>query len=387
MPRLYIDGSAISLTHKGVGRYSYELCRRVIERLGGEWNIDMIVYTADIPTDLKENRKVSLIQIPAMSDLRHNLWWLPQHLRTRKYDVLLKPMESTGIRYGLPTITVCHDVQELIDKVASLQQSRRRMFVDYIKGKFKSINLRNSSVVVCNSIFTRDAAASWYKFNKANSVIGYCGVDHRFFESSDEFRAGVKDKRLNLNNFILTFATGDARENYNLLPELLSQMRLHGCNSKLVIAGIQEDGDYVKDMEYRLKALGLQPDVDYQLIGFIGEDRFDDLVELYSEADLYLELSGHEGFGMQLAEAMACGTTCISSGSGALTEVGAGFDIRISSFDHDHIAKTILKCYSDNLHIRDNHRQIDYVRTRYTWDAVADLVVGKILLLNDQSVQ
>ena len=259
------------------------------------------------------------------------------------------------------------------------------MIIDYIKLIFKSRNLRNSSVVVCNSVFTRDTAAHWYNFNVAKSVIGYCGVDNKFFELSAEFRKGIKDKRFNLSDFILTFATGDARENYNLLPELLSKLRLNGCNSKLIIAGVEEDGEYVKLMENRLMKLGMQSGIDYQLIGFIGEERLNDLVELYTEADFYLELSGHEGFGMQLAEAMACGTTCISSGNGALTEVGAGFDLRISLLDIDQIAKTITNSYMDKKHLRDNNRQINYVRTHYTWDAVADLVVDKILSLNAQA--
>jgi glycosyltransferase involved in cell wall biosynthesis len=379
---LYIDGSAISLENKGVGRYSYELSRRVADRLGGGWEIDIIVYTDNVPAGLKENRKVNIIKIPAMSDLQHNLWWLPQHIKKRKYDLLLKPMESSGIKYGVPTVTVCHDVQELIDRAAGLQPLPHRMLINYIKAKFKSINLRNSDAVVCNSIFTRNAAASWYKFDAAKSIIGYCGVDDRFFESSDGFRVGNKNKQLNLSGFILTFATGDARENHSLLPELLSKMRMHGCNSKLVIAGIRERGDYVKLVESRLRELKFQPDVDYQFIGFIGEERLDDLVELYTAADFYLELSGHEGFGMQLAEAMACGTTCISSGSGALTEVGAGFDIRLSSFDPDHIAGTMVNSYNDKLHMRDNRNQIDYVRTHYAWDSVANSVVGKILSLS-----
>lgn len=382
MPRLYIDGSAISLANKGVGRYSYELCRRVIDRLGSEWEIDVVVYTADIPKGLKENRKINLIEAPVMSDLKHNLWWLPQQLGKRKYDLLLKPMESCGIRYNVPTVTVCHDVQELIDRVAGITPLPHRMFIRYIKAKFKSINLRNSNVVVCNSIFTRDAAASWYKFDKAKSVIGYCGVDDRFFEFSEGFITGSRNKRFNLGGFILTFATGDARENYSLLPEVLSKMKALGCNVMLVIAGIRDNANYVRAMEAKLNELGFHHDVDYQFIGFIGEDRLDDLVELYTTADFYLELSGHEGFGMQLAEAMACGTTCISSGSGALTEVGAGFDIRFPSSDPDCVARAIVDSYNAKLHMRDNRNQVDYVRAHYTWDAVADLVVSKMLSLS-----
>lgn len=382
MPRLYIDGSAISLANKGVGRYSYELGRRVIEKLGSEWEIDVVVYTADIPEDLKENRKINLIEVPAMSDLKHNLWWLPQQLGKRKYDLLLKPMESCGIRYNVPLVTVCHDVQELIDKVAGTASLSHSALIRHIKAKFKSINLRNSNVVVCNSIFTRDAAASWYKFDKARSVIGYCGVDDRFFEFSEGFITGSRNRRFNFSGFILTFATGDAREKYSLLPEVLSKMKAFGCNALIVIAGIRENARYVLDMESKLNELGFHRGVDYQCVGFIGEDRLDDLVELYTTADFYLELSGHEGFGMQLAEAMACGTTCISSGSGALTEVGAGFDIRFPSSDPDCIARAIVDSYNTKLHLRDNSNQVDYVRAHYTWDAVADLVVAKILSLS-----
>lgn len=383
MPRLYIDGSAISLNNKGVGRYSYELSRRIADRLGGEWEIDIVVCTADIPVGLKEIGKVNLIQVPVMSDLRHNLWWLRQHIRRCNYDLLLKPMESSGIKYGIPTITVCHDVQELIDKAADLRPLPHRMLINYIKAKFKSINLRNSDVVVCNSIFTRDMAASWYKFDVAKSIVGYCGVDDRFFESSNEFRAGNRCRRfMHQGGFVLTFATGDARENYSLLPEILARMRMYGCDSKLVIAGIREGNDYVNRVESKLRELKLQPDVDYQFVDFIGEERLDDLVELYTTADFYLELSGHEGFGMQLVEAMACGTTCISSGCGALAEVGAGFDVRFSSFDPDHIARTMVSSYDDKLHLRNNRRQIDYVRAHYAWDVVADSIVEKILSLS-----
>lgn len=385
MPRLYIDGSAISLANKGVGRYSYELSRRVIDRLGSEWEIDVVIYTAELPRGLKENRKVNFIEVPVMSDLKHNLWWLPQQLRKRKYDLLLKPMESCGISYNVPTVTVCHDVQELIDKVAGITPLPHRILIQYIKAKFKSINLRNSNVVVCNSVFTRDVAASWYKFDKTKSVIGYCGIDDRFFEFSEEFITRGRNKRFNLDGFILTFATGDARENYSLLPEVLSKMKALRCNAMLVIAGIRDNANYVSAMEAKLNKLGFHRGVDYQFIGFIGEDRLDDLVELYTTADFYLELSGHEGFGMQLAEAMACGTTCISSGSGALTEVGAGFDIRFPSFAPDDIVRTIARSYDDKLHLRDNRNQVDYVRAHYTWDAVADLVVSKILSLS-QSV-
>jgi len=85
---------------------------------------------------------------------------------------------------------------------------------------------------------------------------------------------------------------------------------------------------------------------------------------------------------MQLAEAMACSTTCISSGAGALTEVGAGFDLQFPTFSVNEISSTIIDGYKNKLHIRDNSEQVKYVSTHFTWDTVADLVVENIELFS-----
>jgi len=380
--RLYIDGTAISLFNKGVGIYSYELIQRVSKKLDDQWEIDVYVYTNDVPSELINNCRININRISKMNDLFHNLIWLPLHLRKKHYDILLKPMESSGVSYGVPTITVCHDVQELIDEAANVSQMLHSMFFNYIKRVFKSLNLKKSVVIVCNSIFTRNAAVDWYKFDPSKSVIGYCGVDESFFMKSSEFLSGKKNKQLDLSDFILTFATGDARENYSLLPNILHNVREKGCTSKLIIAGTREGSDYVKKMDAEFKRYNLQPCIDYQFIEFLGEERIDELIELYTTADFYLELSGHEGFGMQLAEAMACSTTCISSGAGALTEVGAGFDLQFPTFSVNEISSTIIDGYKNKLHIRDNSEQVKYVSTHFTWDAVADLVVEKIELFS-----
>ena len=276
--RLYIDGTAISLFNKGVGIYSYELIQRVSKKLDDQWEIDVYVYTNDVPSELINNCRININRISKMNDLFHNLIWLPLHLRKKHYDILLKPMESSGVSYGVPTITVCHDVQELIDEAANVSQMLHSMFFNYIKRVFKSLNLKKSVVIVCNSIFTRNAAVDWYKFDPSKSVIGYCGVDESFFMKSSEFLSGKKNKQLDLSDFILTFATGDARENYSLLPNILHNVREKGCTSKLIIAGTREGSDYVKKMDAEFKRYNLQPCIDYQFIEFLGEERIDELI-------------------------------------------------------------------------------------------------------------
>lgn len=46
----------------------------------------------------------------------------------------------------------------------------------------------------------------------------------------------------------------------------------------------------------------------------------DDLALLYSKADLFLDASDFHGFGRCGLEAMACGTPCVLTGAGGVTE-------------------------------------------------------------------
>jgi len=56
-------------------------------------------------------------------------------------------------------------------------------------------------------------------------------------------------------------------------------------------------------------------------VNFVGRLDDDQLLERYRRASVYVQVSAHEGFGLALAEAMACGCTPVVSNRGALPEV------------------------------------------------------------------
>ena len=142
---------------------------------------------------------------------------------------------------------------------------------------------------------------------------------------------------------MLTFATGDPRERYDLCPAIWEHVRAKLPEVGLIVAGIRRERDYVVELKNTFLARGLAGDRDYAFVDFIGEGEFGKLRSLYRDADFYLELSGHEGFGMQLAEAMATGTTCISSERGALSEVGSIYAIGFAELEPMHIAKRLFR--------------------------------------------
>jgi glycosyltransferase involved in cell wall biosynthesis len=104
-----------------------------------------------------------------------------------------------------------------------------------------------------------------------------------------------------------------------------------------------------------------------------------ELVDLYSCADFYLELSLHEGFGMQVAEAMACGTTCISSSKGALQEIASEYALFIDDpTDAQLIVNKIKQAYEKTLHLRDNAAQIAYTK-KFSWENMGATVTQCLL--------
>src|SRR5262249_34098932 len=140
---------------------------------------------------------------------------------------------------------------------------------------------------------------------------------------------------------------------------------------------------YVSELRNRFHELNLIEGKHFILESFLGADCFSDLVALYTAADFYLELSLHEGFGMQLAEAMACGTTCITSPNGALAEVGGGHTTFINPASVESIALGIKRSYETKLHMRNNDKQIAYTR-KFSWDEMGKIVSGVLIKVADQ---
>lgn len=379
MRRLLIDGTALERGNKGIGRYTYNLCIQAARRLPAEWEVIVARFPQVLPVFPKDF-KASFVMLPHASDLTRGLYLMPRLVRRLCPDVLLRPMDTAGYDYGVPMITVCHDISALIRQAERQPTGVWRRMVDRVKEHFRIHAMKASAMVVCNSNFIREAVARFYGIAHSQTALGYCGVDPRFYEVSRGVQADLVRRTYGVTRYVLTFATGDFREGFDLLPDILNRIEVRGIGTCLMIAGVEVDSGYVAELRRRFVAFGLVEGRDFRFESFLAEDRLADLVRIYTAADFYLELSRHEGFGMQLAEAMACGTTCIASTAGALREVAGGFAIEIDTTDAGGVAGAIADAYERGEHARDNAQQIEYTR-KFDWDAVGELVVEKVLQL------
>lgn len=134
--------------------------------------------------------------------------------------------------------------------------------------------------------------------------------------------------------------------------------------STLLIAG---DGPARKALEQQVSLLGLTGSV--QLLGRVSDN---DLVDLYRAADLAAVPSlEHEGFGLVVLEAAACGTPSVVTEVGGLPEAVAALDLSlvVSPSDAEALADRLLRA-RDRDHRPDRQRTRAYAE-RFAWARVA----------------
>jgi glycosyltransferase involved in cell wall biosynthesis len=369
-----VDGTSLSLNMKGVGRYTWQLVEGLVRALPVNASIDIIVFNKDFPAQ-SNNSLVQYHPIQYCSEFKLGLSVIPKMKRQLKPACIIRPADKIGKDYKIPTLTVCHDINPMIWAQQPPRSNHRRV-IDCAWEFLRGNALRASELVVCNSNFVQEAAIAHFRLRREQTAIGYCGVDSRIPETARRLDKMTIRSRFGHTGFLLTFATGDEREGFRTIPVLFDQAIRDGYPGNLVVAGVKKDRPYAKQLAAEFERLGIASRV--QILPFLGEAEFQTLVELYTAADFYLETSRHEGFGMQLVEAMSCGTACFSSGRGALTEVAGGFALELPIENPQACGNAIFQAWKSGHHLRDNQAQIKWACS-FDWQKTTELVNDFVL--------
>lgn len=152
---------------------------------------------------------------------------------------------------------------------------------------------------------------------------------------------------------------------------LISLIRaFHACQVKgasrhqLVITG--KKGTAYQDILHLIRSLHLEDQV--VLPGFAA---LEDMPILLSGADALVFPSLHEGFGLPLIEAMACGCPVISSNCSAMPEVVGDAGLLVDPRDETQIAGAIERLLADTM-LRERLRRLGLQRaTTFSWKKTA----------------
>jgi glycosyltransferase involved in cell wall biosynthesis len=200
-----------------------------------------------------------------------------------------------------------------------------------------------------------------YRINPGNINITYEAADIRFFQAESQFSEWCETLP---RPYILVFATGDRREIPEVVVEafgkISSQIPHH-----LVIAGRCPEWQKSTLVETAAKLGCLEK------LYFTGYVPDRDLPVLYRDADIYVEMSHYEGFGLQVCEAMATGTTVIASDVASLPEVVGDGGYLVPLRDVTILADKLLTLLMDSIQIKYLSKLAQEKAAQFSWDKCA----------------
>jgi len=232
---------------------------------------------------------------------------------TGRADVYVATLAVGPRRMTVPDVLVVHDLTPRTRSDAHTL-ANRFCFNAYVEE-----SLARAHAIVCVSEATREAVARVQPQAGRRALVIGEGVDPFFApagpgDTGDDVRARFAGGR----RFLLQLGTLEPRKGVaTLLAAHASLLRSRPDPPDLVLAGGRGWGGRWLDA-----ALSRHPDT--ARVHLPGYVRREDARDLMRHAEVVVMASEEEGFGLPLAEALACGGACVATDASALVEVSGG---------------------------------------------------------------
>lgn len=211
------------------------------------------------------------------------------------------------------------------------------------------ITLKRADSVVVVSEFTKRELIKYYPDTDPDRIyVVYNGVDHNFFyprEFTARSEEVLRTYGLEKGKYFFYLGTIEPRKNLARAIEgyaiALKRAREKGDELPPFVLG-GKCGWYYDEILSKASDLGISEKVKF--IGYVDRPT---MVELYSHCTAFVFPSLYEGFGIPVAEAMACGAPVITADAASLPEVGGDAAVYCDPFSEDSIAMAFEKVYFD----------------------------------------
>lgn len=195
----------------------------------------------------------------------------------------------------------------------------------------------------------------------------YNGIDlSRFFYNSEAKNKILNELNINTNSYLI-LAVGRFSEQKDY-PNLLHAFKILKNKSigdiKLIIAG---DGELRSEIEKIINELDLKQDI--YLLG-----RRSDIPDLMSAADLFVLSSKYEGFGLVVAEAMACKTLVVATDCGGVAEVLNNDQFLVPPSNSNVLAEKMLYAVTLNKENNNNNiiKNLCHIEKNFSLDQIVE---------------
>ncbi len=262
---------------------------------------------------------------PVTPNLSVNRIWLrfveyPHWVRRNRarFDVFhITDHSYSQLAHELPgdrTVITCHDIDTFRSVLEPERDPRRLPFRLMTERILKG--LQRAAHVACDSAATRDDLAKHSVVTMDRMSVVPLGF-HPLCSPEPNAEADAKASEYlgvaGYNIDLLHVGSTIARKRIEDLLHIFAEARQHFPALRLLRVG----GPFTGEQQKLAQELGIVPHI--VVLPFIDRPT---LAAVYRRASLLLLPSSAEGFGLPVAEAMACGTPVLASNLGVLREVG-----------------------------------------------------------------
>ncbi len=163
---------------------------------------------------------------------------------------------------------------------------------------------------------------------------------------------------------LLYVGTVEPRKNLTRLVSALQHLHRRGNRAHLWVVG--QAGWHADTIMQRAQELGLAPFV--HLTGYIA---LADLIAFYQSCDVFVLPSLHEGFGLPVMEAMACGAPVAVSDTPALREIADEAALNFDPTDEEAMATALYQILADDELNRELRRRARARAQEFSWTRAA----------------
>jgi glycosyltransferase involved in cell wall biosynthesis len=244
-----------------------------------------------------------------------------------KPDILFFPIQDGMLFPPAKQIVTIHDVDSLIPECRQEINPLRKKLYDC---KMPLI-LKKSSAVVAVSEFTRQGIISAFDIDPEKVHVIYNGYDEERFKVIEEPQSVLNKYDLKADNYFMFM--GSILRHKNIINIIKAFAGLKS-QATLIIAGACKDKPYLAEIKKLATQLNI-PESMFRYLEYVSDS---DAPYLCNGAKAYLLPSFHEGFGVPIIEAMACGTPVITSNCSAMPEVAGDAAILVDPHSVESIA-------------------------------------------------
>ncbi len=355
--KIGINATFLNEKPTGVGTFTRETAARIVTL-----HSDTMIFTSARLNSISENH------IHATPSLLKGSFRLPNNLIRFIYcnsalplianksgiDILFCPMMEFPLYRSLPLIVTVHDLHPVYFPEQFGLAARHFTL---------SLNMlpRLAKRLVVPSDFVKKEILSTTGIPAENIDVIPLGYDTTKFKPPDD-----EQKRAFLINYgirepyILFIGSLFPYKNIRILMNAFREIENRIPHSLVVIGKREVSRD------------PLQATPRVHFLDYVADS---DIPGFYSCADIYVNPSLVEGFGITILEAMACGTPVISSNGGALPEVVGNAGILFNPSDSGELGETILSVIG-NTRLRNELREKGFQQVKkFSWDRTAERIL------------